>query len=182
MHQRNDLYPHGLWPASMQSNSYPSYCNQGSILQKSSTSTLTPRQRHEYAKHGSCTSLSIDLYFAQEVKLYIHPVIIALRKLVNGNNGYLLDLAALNAASPKRIGALASKQCHLQEITTCWSAHPDGTVGEQIDCPKYVLSGSRNTASSYGCSKVFLDKAEGACAVISKDLLIAMKGDITSLE
>ena len=196
MNRLNDLHPHGLWPARLTSTSYPSYCSslkkamegeegkkEGQFEQdkvnmgKKDKKKMTPRQRHEYEKHGSCTSLSFEEYFQQEEALYLRNASLrTLRDLLKQSSGEVVDVRKLHVfAGGKKIAVKASKQCQLQEITTCWSKEIDNRVGPQIDCPSYILKGVRNTAEQYHCEKVYLDASNKTCSIISKDLLLSMK-------
>lgn len=171
MNHTNDLHPHGLWPAHSSTSNYPSYCG-GNFDGK----YLTPRQRHEYEKHGTCSHLSVSEYFKQESLLQSKGNILTIRDLLQRQAGNMIDLNKLLLfGGAKKFAVLTSKQCQLQEITTCWEKREDNTVGEQIDCPPHILKGGRNTGSQFGCSKVFLDKADSTCSVISNYLLEEMK-------
>ena len=171
MDHRNDLHPHGLWPAYLHSSSYPSYCG-GNFDGKH----LTPRQRHEYEKHGSCSHLSVGEYFNQEKAVQDKGNILTLRDLLQKHAGNMIELNKLMLyGGNKKFAVLTSKQCQLQEISTCWEKRPDNTVGEQIDCPPHIMKGGRNTGAQMGCNKIFLDKADSTCSIISNYLLEEMK-------
>lgn len=174
MHTVTDLYPHGLWPAYTNSTNYPAFCPLLATL----SPNLTPRQQHEYLKHGSCSLLTVENYFQQEQSMMRKPNILTIRSLLRDSAGKLVDIQVLQAfGGAKKFAVLTSKQCQLQELTTCWKRNADNTVGDQIDCPGYILHGGRNTGVVHGCSKVYLDTSGGSCSVISKELLVAMKAD-----
>ncbi len=78
----------------------------------------------------------------------------------------------------KKVAIMSNKYCQLQEITTCFSKNKDGTINEQIDCPKHVLVSSRNSAvMHHGCKQLALDSIEAdKCRYITKELLNSLKG------
>jgi ribonuclease I len=171
----DDLYPHGLWPAYAKITAYPNNCP---TLMDSTTKKLTPRQKHEYEKHGSCSHLTIDAYFQQEAIVMKKNNILTLRDLLQRSAGnMILQHKLLAYSGNKKIAILTSKECQLMEITTCFEKKADYTVGDQIDCPAYIMNGSRNSAMKFNCNQIFLDKSNSICSVISKELLKAMKAD-----
>ena len=61
-----------------------------------------------------------------------------------------MPLADIRAAYKKKVAIKLDGACRLQEVTTCWSKRggSSGYVGEQIDCPDYVMQGGRNTCGN----------------------------------
>ena len=53
-------------------------------------------------------------------------------------------LRALRGEYRKRVALSADKHCRLAEVTSCWRKQPDGSVGEQCDCPPHVMKGRDN--------------------------------------
>eukprot|EP00300_Choanocystis_sp_HF-7_P007445 c15297_g1_i3.p1 GENE.c15297_g1_i3~~c15297_g1_i3.p1 ORF type:complete len:173 (+),score=21.06 c15297_g1_i3:442-960(+) len=165
MEANDGLSIHGLWPAYWKSReqgrTYPAYCSKSDESEKS-------RMGHEWAKHGTCTSLSRDDYFREELRAATQidlPV----------TEGTLTVEALAEAlGGPRRVAVMSDDQCRLQELTTCWSKNPDGSVGEQIDCPKHILGSSRNSAMRFGCASVLLDQ-KGTCSIVTEKMLSMLK-------
>ena len=63
--------------------------------------------------------------------------------LFDGRN--IVDAAALRGEYRKRVALSADKHCRLAEVTSCWRKQPDGSVGEQCDCPPHVMKGRDNS-------------------------------------
>ena len=103
-----------------------------------------------------------------------------LRDYLNENAGGMVATNAIfqHIGGNKKVAVMSNKYCQLQEITTCFSKNKDGTINEQIDCPKHVLSGGRNSAVIYhGCKQLALDSIEAdKCRYITKELLNILKG------
>jgi len=173
----DDLATHGLWPAFTSAReggrTYPAFCNSTSKFSSNNRLAL-----HEWKKHGTCSGLSPDAYFKEESKIEESGTLSQLRDFLNENAGSTVSLESVvnEAGGAKKIGVMSSNYCQLQEVTTCWKKNNDGSVGPQQDCPNHLLSSSRNSAVLNGCSKLFLDSAEGEkCAFISKELLKTLK-------
>jgi hypothetical protein len=162
--------------------SYPTNCASNNLGGK-----LKGRRKHEWQKHGSCSALSKDLYFAQEEALMKRPVIkrlfdtINLKSKSSSSSGMrTLSVSELDQAS-KKIAVKASKYCHLQELTLCFNKASGGLVGEQIDCPNSVLA-YRNLVAKFGCDSLVVDSMkdsgsgsdDGRCAFVSKALQRAL--------
>lgn len=182
-----DLSVHGLWPAFLEADSqgrtYPQYCKALSHVKG-----LHGRLRHEYEKHGTCTTLSPDAYSNEEIKLSEYPSVTYLRDLFNEHSGEAIEVSKIHeeVGGSKFVALMSNAQCQLQEVTTCWSKDSTtGGVGEPMECPLHVLGSSRNNALLQGCRKVYLDPVamdtedtpsqESRCTTISKDMVKAMK-------
>ena len=163
-----DLAVHGLWPAyfkSRQNTTYPSNCEY-----TGKASAPKGRMRHEWEKHGTCTGLNSDGYFAEEDRIFNEDVILDVREQFDEVNGGTLPLGSIlsTLGGERRVAIMTDKFCRLTEITTCWAKNADGTVGAQVDCPDHVLGSSRNSAATKGhCGKVYLDEAN-TCSNITK--------------
>lgn len=167
MESLNDLSPHGLWPAYQKPDkndrTYPAFCQ--SFEQFSGDSV---REIHEWKKHGTCTGLSPEVYFQEEERIQLE----LRKKLLQESPGAALSVDSLvkEFGGPTKVALKADKHCRLEEITTCWSKLPDGSVGEQVDCPDHVLASARNSAVIYSnCNSVWLDSA-GSCRFINKQM------------
>ena len=79
-------------------------------------------------------------------------------KLVSEHVGGDISAAELRRSYAKRVAVRADKQCRLSEVTSCWAKAPDGTVGQQVDCPEHVMKG-RDTPA---CASLRITQL-GAC-------------------
>lgn len=182
----DDVSTHGLWPAYSQADAkgrtYPAFCGG-----KDATSNgLHGREGHEWKKHGTCTTLGPEGYFAEERRVADGEEYDALRDLLADAGPYTNQVAAAQPnpvpladiltalGGERRAAVLTDKFCRLAEITTCYRKAADGTVGERIDCPDHILGSTRNSAVLEKCQLVHLDQA-GSCAFVSKDLLKSFK-------
>jgi hypothetical protein len=116
------------------------------------------------------------MYFAEEAKLTEAPVIEDARDLLADVAGGSVETAELVdvLGGPQRAAIMTDAQCRLSEVTTCWARNPDGTVGQQIDCPKHILGSNRNSAVNKGCLAIFLEAA-GQCTTVTKDMMQMLK-------
>lgn len=177
MGSMDELATHGLWPAYMSAkkdgNTYPSNCSSKYTEFKK----LKGRSKHEWEKHGTCTSLNPDQYFDQEIHLEEHPILSDLNDNLNANSGKSISVEEIyqSTGSAKNIAIMTNKYCQLLEITTCWSKNQDGTPGVLIECPSHLLGSSRNSAVLNGCKSVALEQSDNECQRISKDFLKVLK-------
>ena len=65
-------------------------------------------------------------------------------EMLTRNVGGTVDAAALRGEYRSRVALSADKHCRLAEVTSCWRKQPDGSVGEQCDCPPHVMKGRDN--------------------------------------
>lgn len=178
MDGETDLSVHGLWPAysaaDARGRTYPQFCSPPG----KDAAGLDGREAHEYKKHGTCTSLGLDRYFAEESRVAEGEEYDGLRDLLAeaASSKEPLSLGEVLAAlgGERRAAIMTDKFCRLAEITTCYRKAKDGSVGERIDCPDHILGSNRNAAVLEGCQAVHLDPA-GSCSFISKELLRHMK-------
>lgn len=120
---------HGLWPMRQQYcdvaedlrqadghsdwNSLPEVplsAKTRSLLAKAMPGTQSGLERHEWIKHGTCTKLSADDYFAGAVGLIEELNASAVRDLFAQNIGKTLDAEAIKAAFDKSFGEGASER------------------------------------------------------------------------
>ena len=174
---------HGLWPGFLrprENKTYPQSCDTKEKLLTSEFSVL-PRDyidfapaftrwnakahvaevgdlaRHEWKKHGTCSSLPPEVYFTEAMRAMKALPGKGTPNEITSNVGKNLPVNDLRSAYPKRVAILADKSCRLTELTTCWSKGSDGSVGHLIDCPEHVMKG-RDTH----CSSVLINQL-GAC-------------------
>ena len=75
-----------------------------------------------------------------------------------------------------KVALMSNKYCQLQEISTCYRKNNDGTVGNQIECPKHIME-KRHNVKNHSCKKVFIEKSskDDTCSFITKAMLEIMK-------
>lgn len=176
---KDDLSPHGLWPAYLDARPYPQFCPLAEDPQ-----LPKGRKMHEFLKHGSCSGLSSKAYFAEEEKVLNSGPNKTLRHLLREKSGKVVAVRDLIdvAGGAERIAIMSNKFCQLQEVITCWSKKPDGTAGVQIDCPPHVLKSGRNSGvTEHRCVSLALESQQKGdeadkCAFISKELVNVLKG------
>jgi ribonuclease T2 len=81
-----------------------------SLLSKAMPGTQSGLERHEWIKHGSCTKLSADDYFAGAAGLIEELNASAVRDLFARNVGKTLDAETIKAAFDKSFGEGASER------------------------------------------------------------------------
>lgn len=118
-----------------------------------------PERRHEWVKHGTCSGLSPDAYFAEALNaLRFLPGDRGTPALISGNVGGEVSAAQLRSEYGRRVAIRADKHCRLSEVTSCFAKGPNGTVGPQIDCPSHVMGGR----DSGHCSRFVINEL-GKC-------------------
>lgn len=150
---------HGLWPDG-EGAQWPQYCQATAILPPAvirGALCSTPSAQliqHEWAKHGTCTELTPNQYFAQSTRLYAalrYPDMVALSRRPGLTAG---DLAAAMARANPGIAAdmmriTANKQGWLDEIWLCldkakkYQTCPAHQGGLAADAPIKVWRGIR---------------------------------------
>lgn len=181
----NRLGTHGLWPAYTTplktGEAFPSFCISFiSTAQLSAIGTNDGFLLHEWSKHGSCSTLHPAQYFNEIARIekgMAHNDIHNL--LTNAASGTLkTSLIQDKLGGPQKAAISSNKYCQLKEITTCFRSRIDGTAGEQIECPDYIINGSRNSAITiYKCIHIAVDTAkhDEECMFVTKELLREMK-------
>lgn len=189
---QNAFLPHGLWPSyrdkvmvhDKQGKSipsyYPTYCkiDNASASASPSVGSLRGRRKHEWHKHGTCSSLSSAAYFAAEAAAAAAPQLQALQDYLQGIVTKQMQAAKAStsgAVAPghgseagkkpatvsvravqamlggaDKVAIKASKHCVLQELTTCLARNGQSgsPIGLPQECPAHVLSSERNSAIS----------------------------------
>ena len=99
---------------------------------------------HEFAKHGTCTSLNSSTYLGEQMRLM---KLMPTPSVIEGNIGKSVHLYDLQegymfpgSKSSRTSVALACKEGRLFGVTTCWGVDTaTGKVGPRIECPFSVL-------------------------------------------
>lgn len=156
---------HGLWPGFSRprdGQTFPQSCEAAQKLlpaflpreyidvapsftsydAKARQATVGELAKHEWKKHGTCTGLSPEKYF--DAALHAMEALPGTRgtpTLLSNHVGQDVPTSELRKAYKKRVAIRADKLCRLSEVTTCWAKAPDGSVGEQVDCPDHVMKG-----------------------------------------
>ena len=136
------------------------------------------RKEHEWAKHGTCSGLEQDLYFAEEARLMKGEAVKGLEnalfihaKSTAGQSSLrTIPVEDIVRGSERKVAVKAAKDCKLQELTVCFEKMDNGMVGKQIDCPDSIMKRSRHTSR---CARVALE-TDQKCSVVEEDLLKAM--------
>lgn len=185
--QRQPLTLHGLWP-NRRSGKHPFYCNgerdRGDMCEQTRVSLpadLSRRlqqampgvadclDRHEWAKHGSCSGLAVAEYFDASVRL-VERVNRAMAEALGRHAGREVALETLRAAIAARDPALLSSvvfDCRtprsdrparrkpmLREVRVYFRVQADGRVGEPMD---FREAGVRHFNSGCAAGRGFVD-------------------------
>ena len=131
MTQLESLSPHGLWPAYFTINSnnrtYPQFC------ELSRAKGEKGRKGHEWDKHGTCTTLTMESYFEEENKLTDQTSDLDnLLHSITGDAVYLDEIYDIFGGD-KFVTVKADKFCRLEEITSCWSKDPSGNSFQSMN-------------------------------------------------
>lgn len=164
--QRQPLTLHGLWP-NRRSGKHPFYCNgerdRGGMCDQTRVQLPQPLagklsavmpgvadclERHEWAKHGSCSGLDMAQYFDESVKL-TERANRALGAMLASHAGREVGLDSLRAELKKRDPAIlesvvfdcrtprsdspARRKPMLREVRIYFYAQADGSVGEPMN-------------------------------------------------
>ena len=170
------LVPHGLWPSSILDKNRLLYCD--TTGKRIDTTRKNKRERHEWAKHGSCSGLAREFYFAEEARLmngkevkglesaiFIHAVPPVAKKQSSLRS---IPVEAIVRSSERQVAVKASKDCKFQELTVCFErTAKKGVVGKQIDCPNSIM---RNRHTNR-CAAVFLETDSKKCSAVEEELL-----------
>jgi ribonuclease T2 len=119
---------HGLWPDGY-GKDWPQYCAKTGIVPpklRRDTLCATPSEQliqHEWAKHGTCTSMSMQQYFGQSTKLYRalrYPDMAALSRRTLTVAQFKTAFAAANPGVPaSAIRVTTTRQDWLDELWLC---------------------------------------------------------------
>lgn len=119
---------HGLWPDGVD-RQWPQYCAATRIVPPATirrTLCATPSEQliqHEWAKHGTCTALSMDAYFSRATRLYgalRYPDMAALSRRPLSVGGFKARMAAANPGLPaEAIRVTATRDGWLDELWLC---------------------------------------------------------------
>ena len=185
--QRQPLTLHGLWPNN-RNGRHPFYCNgerdRGGMCDQTRLSlpdSLSTRleavmpgtadclDRHEWAKHGSCSGLSMAQYFDASVKLVERANralgaalgshagrevgLDTLRAQVRSRDSALLESVVFDCRTP-RSDSPARRKPMLREVRVYFHAQPDGSVGEPMD---FREAGVRHFNSGCPAGRAFVD-------------------------
>ncbi|MDL2408369.1 ribonuclease [Rhizobium calliandrae] len=137
-------------------------------LDKVMPGTKSGLERHEWVKHGSCTKLSADDYFAGAVGLINELNASAVRDLFAQNIGKTLDAETIKAAFDKSFGEGASNRvkmsCRQVGKVRVISELTIGLSGDAIQPSQggeprleQLIQGAGST--SFGCDRGLVDAA-----------------------
>ena len=139
----------------------PSYAKWNAEAHRAEVSGLA---RHEWTKHGTCSGLTPESYFAEALRAFkLLPGDRGTPALITANVGGSVSAVALRLSYAKRVAIKADRACQLTEVSTCWSKLPDGRLGPQMDCPEDVMK-RRDTPS---CSALRINQL-GQCMLGAK--------------
>mmetsp|Transcript_18560 Transcript_18560/g.30268 ORF Transcript_18560/g.30268 Transcript_18560/m.30268 type:complete len:178 (-) Transcript_18560:477-1010(-) len=175
---------HGLWPAFSSKRgdkgTYPSDCK--TIQSRFEKAAIPPLAldlapnyhgglaKHEWKKHGTCSNLPPKLYFeeALRVMLSMPRTDRGTPEIIKKNIGGQVDSSELRKSYVKDVGIKVSNKCVLEEITSCWAkTNKNGLekVGQQVDCPDYIMKGFRNNCDGKKCKGKIKIAKLGTCEV-----------------
>jgi len=164
------LKVHGLWPSS-RSTKAPTFCKSDSIsLVDRPKRKMSKREEHQWAKHGTCSTLAEASYFAEERRLARSPESQRLQSMVNAKQTVISIDDVLAAAPKNAIAVKATSDCRLEEITMCYSKGPGNLPGSLVPCPQHVLQSARNSGARR-CEKLFLGTSCARLTTAMQELL-----------
>lgn len=185
--QRQPLTLHGLWP-NKRSGRHPYYCNgerdRGGMcdqtrvrLPQSLAAELAVAMpgmadcldRHEWAKHGSCTGLGMADYFSESLRLTQRANramgealgrhaggeigLDALRAQISARDPELLDSVVFDCRTPKS-DTPARRRPMLSEVRIYFRVQPDGRPGAPMD---FREAGVRHYNSGCPAARAYID-------------------------
>lgn len=185
--QRQPLTLHGLWP-NRRSGKHPFYCNgerdRGEMcdqtpvtlpaglsrrLQRVMPGVADCLDRHEWAKHGSCSGLAMEEYFDASVRL-VDRANRAMAEVLASHAGRELGLDTLRMELKKRDPALVKSvvfDCRmprtdrperrkpmLREVRIYLEKRADGRIGEPMD---FREAGVRHFNSGCSAGRAYVD-------------------------
>jgi len=135
-------------------------------LEKAMPGTQSGLERHEWIKHGTCTKMSADDYFATSVRLINELNASAVRDLFAANVGKSLTAEAIKAAFDKSFGPGAGDRVKM----SCRRAGGGGRVIDELTIGLSEDATSNDGASlrdliqgagrtSFGCDQGVVDAA-----------------------
>jgi ribonuclease T2 len=138
-----------------------------SALDKVMPGTQSGLERHEWARHGTCTNMSADDYFGAAIGLINELNASAVRNLFADNIGKTLDAETIKAAFDKSFGEGASDRVKMScrrvgkvrvisEITIGLSADATAGSGTGQRLGKLIQAAGR---TSFGCDQGVVDAA-----------------------
>jgi ribonuclease I len=154
-----ELYPPGFCPHA------PAYCTgpDGGLA------------AHEWPKHGSCTSLSQQAYYAQVYRA---------KKAIDDSEGVQYihqkngQTVPLRTAIEKFGGAgwvalSCDSNCRLSQVGICYAVEGDDTVGDRTPCPAIGVldSGYNNSCQIKSCMSIEIP-AKGQCSDVGEPLYV----------
>jgi ribonuclease T2 len=169
------LVLHGLWPENREPRSYPHDCAAPPLaldaalaldLQPYMPGMAAGLHEHEWRKHGGCTGLDDDVYFARALELTrgLEQALAARLTTLAGNETSAAELRAAAEQFRPGIGATFTLHCHtlrnapsnlrerayLVEIRQCFARDPvSGAPGVPLECEKL-------RRRDQGCGKSFM--------------------------
>jgi len=177
------LMLHGLWPAyfnKREDGRYPADCAVEAKFDKVVIPPLALKlapnyhgglARHEWNKHGTCSGMPPKLYFEEALRtmLAIPKTSQGTPEVISSHIGSEVESGDVRRAYVREVGIKVSDKCVLEEITTCWDKgekkYGVEKVGQQIDCPDYIMRGFRNNCDSGKCKgKIRIPKI-GQCEI-----------------
>eukprot|EP00308_Calcidiscus_leptoporus_P012963 CAMPEP_0119363654 /NCGR_PEP_ID=MMETSP1334-20130426/10570_1 /TAXON_ID=127549 /ORGANISM="Calcidiscus leptoporus, Strain RCC1130" /LENGTH=223 /DNA_ID=CAMNT_0007379159 /DNA_START=114 /DNA_END=785 /DNA_ORIENTATION=- len=163
---------HGLWPGysvARGGETFPAHCQSKVKLLTSQLpreyidlapaftrwnmekhhAEVGPLARHEWIKHGTCSGLSAEGYFAEALRAMLTlPGDRGTPRAIADHVGGEVPTSVVRNEYGKRVALRTDKQCGLSEVTSCWRKQADGTVGQQVDCPEHVIRGRDTKCAS----------------------------------
>ena len=109
----NLLAIHGLWP-SRSTGGFPTYCSLPNPRPKLS-SDVSRLSRHEWKKHGTCSSMSPSAYFSATASSAPPPPSLILEATNGGKIAAVLKTDELRGAYPKKV-RLTARRCTLASL------------------------------------------------------------------
>jgi ribonuclease T2 len=185
--RRQPLSLHGLWPNRV-SGQRPFYCNgerdrggmcdqtrvalTGALsakLEAAMPGTADCLERHEWAKHGSCSGLGMEAYFSESIRLAerVNRALGAalashagrevgldtLRAEIRRHAPELLDSTVFDCRTP-RSDSPARRRPMLREVRVFFRALPDGRPGAPMD---FRDAGVRHYNSGCPAGRAYVD-------------------------
>lgn len=185
--QKQPLTLHGLWPNN-RSGRHPFYCNgerdRGGMCDQTRVQLPAPLasklaaampgavdclDRHEWAKHGSCSGLSMADYFDQSLSLVdranraMGSVLAAyagkqvplevMRSQIRKQDPALLESVVFDCRTP-RSNAPSRRKPMLREVRIYFHARPDGRPGEPMN---FREAGAKHFNSGCPAAHAYID-------------------------
>lgn len=176
---------HGLWPSYSVKRTgggaaYPQFCGNGKDEEKEARKRekMSGLECHQWAKHGTCSGLGPERYFAESRRLMMDsPSVLDIEALLRDRSvGGAVSTEELQQRVTETGVVSATPLCQLKEILLCFKKEEDGTVGGPIQCPAALLE--KAAQQRQRCRSLVVDQPD-KCQFVTSALKSVLAGSVS---